>query len=135
MSDHDAEKAIPSNGNGAATDSSVAYASEGQRGPWSRRFVDSFKRDPNAHVTKSSERAVTKGFDHEGAAQATANSGLSRKLQGRHLQMIAIGGSIGKPYTFPSLSTLGFAFVDVLSESQRRIRSPHSQTVLRMQCC
>ncbi|EON98292.1 putative amino acid permease protein [Phaeoacremonium minimum UCRPA7] len=95
MSDHDAEKAIPSNGNGAATDSSVAYASEGQRGPWSRRFVDSFKRDPNAHVTKSSERAVTKGFDHEGAAQATANSGLSRKLQGRHLQMIAIGGSIG----------------------------------------
>jgi amino acid transporter len=26
----------------------------------------------------------------------TANSGLARELKGRHLQMIAIGGSIGE---------------------------------------
>lgn len=105
MSDHDTEKGIPSNGNGhgATTDSGAAYASEGERGPWTTRLVDSFKRDPNAHVTKSSERAVSKGgFDHEAAAMATANSGLARKLQGRHLQMIAIGGSIGRQYPFLS---------------------------------
>jgi len=34
-------------------------------------------------------------FDLQGANFATANSGLSRELKGRHLQMIAIGGSIG----------------------------------------
>ncbi|OAA59069.1 amino acid permease [Niveomyces insectorum RCEF 264] len=34
-------------------------------------------------------------FDMRSANLATANSGLSRELKGRHLQMIAIGGSIG----------------------------------------
>ncbi|KAE8446999.1 hypothetical protein EG329_011481 [Mollisiaceae sp. DMI_Dod_QoI] len=64
--------------------------------PWQRRFVDSFKRDPNATVTKPAETGHTGGgFDHQAAAQATANSGLARKLKGRHMQMIAIGGSIG----------------------------------------
>src|SRR5438045_2410761 len=62
--------------------------------PWRRRFVDSFKRDPNAHVTRATETGKT-GFDHAAAAEATANSGLARKLKGRHMQMIAIGGSIG----------------------------------------
>lgn len=70
--------------------------------PWRQRFVDSFKRDPNAHVTKAAQaidategRAV-KGFDHKAAAQATADPGLAHKLKGRHMQMIAIGGSIGE---------------------------------------
>jgi amino acid transporter len=34
-------------------------------------------------------------FNPQAAAWNTANSGLVRRLKGRHLQMIAIGGSIG----------------------------------------
>ncbi|KAF2474691.1 amino acid permease [Lindgomyces ingoldianus] len=61
-----------------------------------RRVLDSFKRDPNMQMTpKGSLGADRKVFDVESAAQNTANSPLARKLKGRHLQMIAIGGSIG----------------------------------------
>lgn len=59
-----------------------------------RRIIDSFKRDPNAHVSVRSS-GDGKSFDIEHAAQKTAASPLQRKLKGRHLQMIAIGGSIG----------------------------------------
>jgi hypothetical protein len=61
---------------------------------YARRMVDSFKRDP-------ARRAVPLGaingttFDPHAAAVGTAESALARKLKGRHLQMIAIGGSIG----------------------------------------
>jgi len=63
-----------------------------------QNFKDSFKRDPNAGVavSKGVDPNAPGGYDLEGAAAATANSGLARKLKGRHLQMIAIGGSIGK---------------------------------------
>lgn len=61
-----------------------------------RRVLESFKRDPNFNMTpKGSLGADGKVFDVESAAQNTANSPLARKLKGRHLQMIAIGGSIG----------------------------------------
>lgn len=61
-----------------------------------RRMLDSFKRDPNMNMTpKGAMGADGKVFDVETAAQNTATSPLARRLKGRHLQMIAIGGSIG----------------------------------------
>lgn len=58
--------------------------------------MESFKRDQNQSMTpKGALGADGKVFDVESAAQNTANSPLHRRLKGRHLQMIAIGGSIG----------------------------------------
>ncbi|KAF2016046.1 amino acid permease [Aaosphaeria arxii CBS 175.79] len=61
-----------------------------------RRVMESFKRDQNqSMMPKGALGADGKVFDVESAAQNTANSPLARRLKGRHLQMIAIGGSIG----------------------------------------
>ena len=71
-----------------------------------RRVWDSFKRDPNLHITKKGVVGANgKVFDEESAAIATAESPLARKLKGRHLQMIAIGGSIGV-YRLPIVCSL-----------------------------
>jgi hypothetical protein len=61
------------------------------------RIVDSFKRDPARDPTpRGSVGEDGRVFDIESAAAATAMSPLARRLKGRHLQMIAIGGSIGE---------------------------------------
>jgi yeast amino acid transporter len=65
---------------------------ETQQGTKFTRFVDSFRRNPNA-------RMVTELTDAEGKPlpdQPPAEPALAMSLKGRHLQMIAIGGSIGK---------------------------------------
>lgn len=67
-----------------------------RRRPW-QRFYESFKRDPRLAMTpRGVVGANGRVFDPLDAATATASSPLARQLKGRHLQMIAIGGSIGK---------------------------------------
>ncbi|KAI4261978.1 MAG: hypothetical protein L6R42_002836 [Xanthoria sp. 1 TBL-2021] len=61
-----------------------------------RAAWDSFKENPDYHITEKGQVGANgQVYDVEGAAEATATSPLARKLKGRHLQMIAIGGSIG----------------------------------------
>ncbi|KAL1304970.1 hypothetical protein AAFC00_003876 [Neodothiora populina] len=91
----DIEKAGPSSPYTGEDHGAVEYGqSTSYKGSFATRFVDSFKRDPNAHATPKGA-AEGKTFDVETAVAATADTGLARSLKGRHLQMIAIGGSIG----------------------------------------
>ncbi|KAG6018894.1 hypothetical protein E4U41_003517, partial [Claviceps citrina] len=73
--------------------------------PRLHRFIDSFKRDenlsffPSDHLSPVDSRASHRHsgphyYDLHMAALESAHTGLARKLKGRHLQMIAIGGSI-----------------------------------------
>lgn len=55
------------------------------------RFIDSFRENPNARVTPEIVDADGKPLPD----QPPAEPALAMKLKPRHLQMIAIGGSIG----------------------------------------
>ncbi|KAI1819202.1 amino acid permease [Xylaria intraflava] len=79
------------------------------------KFIDGFRRDPNQRITPNDPFDETHAaeatqlfrpmlsrngphahyYDLRLANQQTAETHLARKLKGRHLQMIAIGGSIG----------------------------------------
>ena len=60
---------------------------------YARHFFDTFKRDPNSYAI--SLGTIDGVFDPHAAAAGTATSPLARKLKCRHVQMIAIGSSIG----------------------------------------
>ena len=75
-----------------------------------RRWADSFRRAPGLPIkghhgyqinegmpgpVQVDDQADDRFYDLRAANARTANSGLARDLKGRHLQMIAIGGSIG----------------------------------------
>lgn len=97
FTDDSASNGNPQNGSFSPFDDKFNTAP--QRPTRVRRFLDSFKPDSNAQMTfHSGPRDIeggNKGYDVEAAAAATAQSPLARKLKGRHLQMIAIGGSVG----------------------------------------
>lgn len=79
-----------------------------------RRWADSFRRDPKGRMTPKNAFVGGLGMDlgmgpgdgreHQGrnyydlraANYRTAHPLLAKELKGRHLQMIAIGGSIGE---------------------------------------
>lgn len=86
------------------------------------RIIDSFRHDPNQHVTEAGDIVTSEqhrqnengipdseassrsgGYDVESAIKNVAISPLAKKLKNRHLQMLAIGGSIGKYQSIPSL--------------------------------
>ncbi|KAK0618390.1 amino acid permease-domain-containing protein [Bombardia bombarda] len=92
------------------------YRARPPRQPPLRRLIDSFRRDPNRRLLPDNtidgvphrggggdggggmptrEHQGAHYFDLRAATLSTANTGLARELKGRHLQMIAIGGSIG----------------------------------------
>ncbi|TVY83308.1 General amino-acid permease GAP2 [Lachnellula suecica] len=96
LNENDAEKGMRSELGPSSSPNNGSLAVN--REPWGRRFIDSFKRDPDAQIASEAQKVDPvegRGFDHAAAAERTANSGLAKKLKGRHLQMIAIGGSIG----------------------------------------
>lgn len=98
----DLEKSAGRYGDKSSSDTSpVRYDKEEQmrrgsitphhEGFFSAFTLESFKRNPNARV-------VTEATDNEGRPlpdQPPAEPALAMKLKPRHLQMIAIGGSIG----------------------------------------
>ncbi|PHH65506.1 hypothetical protein CDD81_2286 [Ophiocordyceps australis] len=78
--------------------SSHSMQDDGHSGHTLRRFLDSFRRDAQSSLEPMAKRAAdgnSHRYNVHRAAVELANTGLARKLKGRHLQMIAIGGSIG----------------------------------------
>lgn len=82
----------------ASDNPSVFDGASHEKQSWTTRFVDSFRPDPRIQALRDGAARGDDNSQHNNmrAASAAAESPLARKLKGRHLQMIAIGGSIGK---------------------------------------
>ena len=101
------DKSDYSSGDYAGDFHSMSFSSHEFNTPWASaetregnfwvRTINGFRRDPSLMVTSRGSVSGADGrtFDAEAAAIRTADSPLMRKLKGRHLQMIAFGGSIG----------------------------------------
>lgn len=63
------------------------------------KALDSFRSGPARDVAPALGKNG-RVFNAKAAALNTANTPLVKRLKGRHLQMIAIGGSIGKNHQF-----------------------------------
>lgn len=107
-----------------------------------RSWADGFRRDPNQRITPKdpmsdilvaeSGSLLTQQTSHNGrspsghsydmrmAALSTAQSSLLRRLKGRHLQMIAIGGSIGTASLSFNSKTLGAQLADSAYQHRHR---------------
>lgn len=70
-------------------------------------FLDGFRRARNsASLSDDSSSVNGHVYNTRRAAANTAHSPLNRVLKGRHLQMIAIGGSIGEQLKFELLDRI-----------------------------
>lgn len=90
---HDMEKDLEAKGESppVRSDTTEGYIDFPRAPTAMGRFIDSFKRNPNARVTPEVVDSDGKAL----ADQPPAEPALAMKLKPRHLQMIAIGGSIG----------------------------------------
>ena len=79
-----------------AAEGSIEEAKPGTR---TSRLIDSFRRNPNARVVQEATDAEGRPLKN----QPPAEPALSMKLKDRHLQMIAIGGSIGMKQHGPNV--------------------------------
>jgi len=88
----DEEKAYASSPE-RSPDYQAGYADEAHEGKFAH-LVNSFKRNPKVSVTPAGVVGAD-GKVTESESDGPPPDQLSRSLKGRHLQMIAIGGSIG----------------------------------------